>query len=105
MRSILGRFLEHSRVMAFENGGDPDFWLGSADLMHRNLDRRIETLVRVKDPAVKDRLAAMLDRLTGDDVLRWELDVEGQWHRQPASGGVDVQGELLRRARELNPVA
>ena len=105
VRSILGRFLEHSRVMAFENGGDPEFWLGSADLMHRNLDRRIETLVRVKDPAVKDRLAAMLDRLTGDDVLRWELDVEGRWHRQPTAGGVDVQGELLGRARELNPVA
>ena len=106
VRSILGRFLEHSRVMSFVNGGDPEYWLGSADLMHRNLDRRVETLVRVKDPAVKDRLGGILDRLIADDVIRWELDVEGTWHPAPASGGVDVQSEMLRRAaREQGPVA
>jgi polyphosphate kinase len=105
VRSILGRFLEHSRVMAFENGGDREFWLGSADLMHRNLDRRVETLVRVKDPAVKERLDAMLGRLTADDVHRWELDVEGHWHPQPLSKGVDVQTEMLQLARDQSPVA
>ncbi len=106
VRSILGRFLEHSRVMSFINGGDPEYWLGSADLMHRNLDRRVETLVRVKDPAVKERLGGILDRLIADDVIRWELDVEGTWHLAPASGGVDVQSEMLRRAaREQGPVA
>ena len=106
VRSILGRFLEHSRVMSFVNGGDPEYWLGSADLMHRNLDRRVETLVRVKDPAVKERLGGILDRLFADDVIRWELDVEGTWHPAPASGGVDVQSEMLRRAaREQGPVA
>ncbi len=106
VRSILGRFLEHSRVMSFVNGGDPEYWLGSADLMHRNLDRRVETLVRVKDPAVKERLGGILDRLFADDVIRWELDVEGSWHPAPASGGVDVQSEMLRRAaREQGPVA
>ncbi len=51
VRSILGRFLEHSRVFAFGNGGEPEVWIGSADMMHRNLDRRIEALVRVSDPA------------------------------------------------------
>ncbi len=106
VRSILGRFLEHSRVMSFVNGGNPEYWLGSADLMHRNLDRRVETLVRVKDPAVKERLGGILDRLIADDVIRWELDVEGSWHQAPASGGVDVQSEMLRRAaREQGPVA
>jgi polyphosphate kinase len=102
VRSILGRFLEHSRVMSFQNGGDPTYWIGSADLMHRNLDRRIETLVRVKDPAVKEQLGGMLDRLNADDIRRWDLDVEGSWHQV---GTVDVQTELLTSARETNPVA
>ena len=51
VRTILGRFLEHSRVFGFANGGDPEVWIGSADMMHRNLDRRVEALVRVVDPA------------------------------------------------------
>ncbi len=50
VRSILGRFLEHARIMRFRGGGDDEYWIGSADLMHRNLDRRVETLVRVVDP-------------------------------------------------------
>ncbi|MGB8650398.1 MAG: RNA degradosome polyphosphate kinase [Mycobacteriales bacterium] len=104
VRSILGRFLEHSRVLAFANGGDPEYWLGSADLMHRNLDRRVETLVRVKDPAVRERLGAMLDRMTADEVRRWDLDQHGAWHRRPETGGVDVQTELLRSARETTPL-
>ena len=97
VRSILGRFLEHSRLMSFENGSEPEFWLGSADLMHRNLDRRIETLVRVKDPAVKTRLAGLLDRLTAPDIRRWELDVEGTW---TPVGHVDIQHEMLSAARD-----
>ena len=97
VRSILGRFLEHSRLIWFAAGGEPEYWLGSADLMHRNLDRRVETLVRVKDASVQERLRLMLDRLTDDDVRRWDLDADGQWHR---AGTVDVQTELLLSARE-----
>ncbi len=97
VRSILGRFLEHSRLTAFANGGEPEYWIGSADLMHRNLDRRIEALVRVKDPAVQDRLRLLLAQLTNDDVRRWDLDAEGTWHR---AGSVDVQALQLRRGRE-----
>jgi polyphosphate kinase len=104
VRSILGRFLEHSRVMAFQNGGDPEYWLGSADLMHRNLDRRVEALVRVKDRAVQERLEAVLTRLCADDVKRWDLSADGTWHREPRADGVDVQTEMLVRAREQSPV-
>lgn len=101
VRSILGRFLEHSRVISFENGGDPEYWLGSADLMHRNLDRRVETLVHVRDAAVRERLRETLARLTAPNVRRWELDAEGQWHPE---GVDDVQVGLLVRAREHAPV-
>ena len=62
VRSIVGRFLEHSRVFRFGNGGDDEFWIGSADLMHRNLDRRVEALVRVTDPAAQAELRRVLDR-------------------------------------------
>jgi polyphosphate kinase len=96
VRSILGRFLEHSRVITFVGGGEPEHWIGSADLMHRNLDRRVETLVRVKDPAVQEQLDTLLTRLTGDDVLRWDLASDGSWHR---AGSVDVQTELLTGRR------
>ena len=97
VRSVLGRFLEHSRVISFANGGDPELWLGSADLMHRNLDRRVETLVRVKDPAIKAQLTGLLDRLNAPDVRRWDLDLDGVWHEHP---GRDIQIELMNRAVE-----
>jgi polyphosphate kinase len=97
VRSVLGRFLEHSRVVAFAGGGEPEHWIGSADLMHRNLDRRVEVLVRVKDPAVRQQLDALLDRLTAPEVRRWDLAEDGSWQR---AGTVDVQGELIgSRAR------
>ena len=105
VRSIVGRFLEHSRLMEFTNGGEPEVWFGSADLMHRNLDRRVETLVRIKDPAVRAQLSGLLDRLNAPDALRWELDAHGSWHHRPDTGGVDVQSELLRSAREASTVA
>ena len=60
VRSILGRFLEHSRVFRFGNGGDAEYWIGSADLMHRNLDRRVEALVQVTDPAAQAELRRVL---------------------------------------------
>ena len=97
VRSIVGRFLEHSRVLSFVGGGEPEHWLGSADLMHRNLDRRVETMVRVKDPAVQAQLAGILDRALAQDVRCWELGPDGSWTWQP---GTDVQTELMSRIRE-----
>jgi polyphosphate kinase len=105
VRSILGRFLEHSRLVEFVNGGETEVWFGSADLMHRNLDRRVEILVRVKDPAVRAELSGLLDLLNAPEVVRWELDATGAWHHRPDTEGTDVQSELLRSAREKGTVA
>ena len=106
VRSVVGRFLEHSRVMVFGSADreqDPrEHWMGSADLMHRNLDRRVETLVRVKDPAVAAQIDGLLERLLAPRTLRWELQPDGCWLRQPSPGqpASDVQQELVRRAGE-----
>jgi polyphosphate kinase len=96
VRSVLGRFLEHSRVFGFGPDGDEELWIGSADVMHRNLDRRVEALVRVTDPAAAAHLSSVLDRLTADDVLAWDLDADGTWRR--TAGDVDVQADLASLA-------
>jgi polyphosphate kinase len=96
VRSVLGRFLEHSRLYAFGNGGDTEVWLGSADLMHRNLDRRIEVLVRVADPAHRHSLARLLATGTSDRTASWHLAPDGEWHRH----AVDEDGEPLRNMQE-----
>ena len=98
VHSIVGRFLEHSRLMVFGNDGQREHWLGSADLMHRNLDRRVETLVRVKDPAVQEELDALMDRLLAPDVRHWELQSDGCWQLLPEGPSRDVQQELVARA-------
>jgi len=101
VRSVVGRFLEHSRIVYF-GGGDPggpgeEYWIGSADMMHRNLDRRVEAMVRVTDRAAIARLAGILDMMAAPGVRSWVLTPEG-WRRSPAEGdGYDVQEELLRK--------
>jgi polyphosphate kinase len=97
VRSIVGRFLEHSRVVAFVNGGEPEWWLGSADLMHRNLDRRVEVLLRVNDETAQQQLQEMFDSAMAPGVRCWELQPDGSWVR---GGERDYQGELMRRAGE-----
>ncbi|MER7166234.1 RNA degradosome polyphosphate kinase [Micromonospora sp. NPDC000207] len=100
VRSILGRFLEHSRIFRFGNNGDAEFWLGSADLMHRNLDRRIEALVQVSDPVARAELDAVLATAFSDDVEAFELAGDGTWSRRtgPQEAPVDhLQDLLLRR--------
>lgn len=82
VRSILGRFLEHSRAYCFTNGGNHSVWIGSADLMHRNLDRRVETLVSLADPEHIAEVYELFDRAFDDRTAAWDLDVNGQWHRR-----------------------
>jgi polyphosphate kinase len=102
VRSILGRFLEHSRVFRF--GADDDtaeVWIGSADLMHRNLDRRVEALVRVTDPAARTELGRVLQMAMGDEYDAFELHPDGRWSRRTDATGNQLPGlqeALLRRA-------
>ncbi|MCP2337728.1 RNA degradosome polyphosphate kinase [Actinomadura rupiterrae] len=102
VRSVLGRFLEHSRVYAFENGGEPEVFIGSADLMHRNLDRRVEALVRVGERAQRDQLVELMDLAMSDGTGSWWLDGEGAWTRRAAGRDetlLDIQTHLVRSRR------
>ena len=97
VRSVLGRYLEHSRIYAFENAGEREVFIGSADLMHRNLDRRIEVLVRLED---REHLAR-IDRFFGfafsDDVSSWRMLSDGSWQRRVVS----EEGEPLPDLQDL----
>jgi polyphosphate kinase len=100
VRSIVGRFLEHSRVFRFGVGDDEEYWIGSADLMHRNLDRRVEALVRVTLPSAQDDLRGVLELSMSDESEGWDLAGDGTWHRRPTSPTekhIHLQEALLRR--------
>ncbi len=102
VRSIVGRYLEHSRVFYFANGraeGTPEYLIGSADLMPRNLDRRVEALVPVTDPPLVERLAEILAVGLADDTLAWTLDAQGVWTRL-AGGTFESHVEFQRLALE-----
>src|SRR5258708_18646504 len=83
VRSIVGRFLEHSRIFAFGDGADAEYYLGSSDLMQRNLDRRVEAVVPVTDRKLRERLSQILEIALADDVLPWELCAGGAWQHVP----------------------
>jgi len=96
VRSILGRFLEHSRIFYVANDGEPEYWIGSADLMHRNLDRRVEVLTQVTGANV-DQLRATLDLAFDPDTAAWELQGDDRWVRGGGAKSVDYQDVLLKR--------
>ncbi|MBI5600632.1 MAG: polyphosphate kinase 1 [Gemmatimonadetes bacterium] len=82
--SVVGRFLEHSRLWRFENGGDPEYYLGSADWMPRNLDRRVEAMVPILDRALHPRLEAVLNVFLADNRQAWDLHADGTWVQRRA---------------------
>ena len=100
VRSVLGRYLEHSRVFTFAGGGDPEVFIGSADMMHRNLDRRVEALVRIVQPDHIKELQDLFALAMGETAASWHLQSSGEWERhQFDSNGkklIDVQDELMR---------
>ncbi|KAA0962839.1 RNA degradosome polyphosphate kinase [Microbacterium sp. ANT_H45B] len=111
VRSILGRYLEHSRIFAFHNDGDPQVYIGSADMMHRNLDRRVEALVRVTDPGHLKDLLDFFDLAMDPGTTSWHLGAEGVWtrHSENADGTplVDLQDKtmgLIQRRRRARSV-
>jgi polyphosphate kinase len=96
VRSILGRFLEHSRVFYFANDDAPEYWIGSADLMHRNLDRRVEVLTQVTGPNT-EQLRETLDLAFAANTSAWELQEDGRWVRGGGPKSVDYQDVLLKQ--------
>ncbi|MCU1571763.1 MAG: degradosome polyphosphate kinase [Naasia sp.] len=101
VRSILGRYLEHSRIFAFANDGDPEVWIGSADMMHRNLDRRIEVLVRLTDARHRREIAKLFDLAMDERTSAWSLDGDGVWtrHARAKNGAAlqDLQNVVMRQ--------
>ncbi|GAA0821249.1 RNA degradosome polyphosphate kinase [Streptosporangium amethystogenes subsp. fukuiense] len=101
VRSVLGRFLEHSRIYEFGHGRRPEVWIGSGDMMRRNIERRVEVLVKVASQQQRNYLSGLLDRAMSDDTATWWLNPDGTWVRHP---GNDLQTYLLgtRRWRSVD---
>jgi len=98
--SVIGRFLEHSRLFLFANGGQREIYLGSADWMPRNLDRRVEAVVPIEDPALGDQLDKLFDLYADDNASVWDMRPDGAFvQRQPEAEERRVQGTLMRRWR------
>ena len=99
VRSILGRFLEHSRIIHFR--AIDEFWIGSADMMHRNLDRRVEVMAQVKDPRLSDQLNDVFESALDPTTRCWELGPDGHWTASPREGETvrDHQVSLMERHR------
>jgi polyphosphate kinase len=94
--SVLGRFLEHGRVYRFVNGGEPEVFIGSADWMKRNLDRRVETIARVTDHALRAEIEEILAVLADDNCTSWDLHTDGSYVRRKP-----VKGEPCRAAQNV----
>jgi polyphosphate kinase len=105
VRSILGRFLEHSRIYYFHNAGDEEYFIGSADVMHRNLDRRVEALVRIDQANHKERLRAILDDSVSNSYSTWILTEENKWVRNVSDSDgnylANFQDHFIEKSKHL----
>lgn len=100
--SIVGRFLEHARILYFRNGGDEEYYIGSADMMQRNLESRVEVHAPVEDPEMRQELRLILDAQLADQRSAWDMQSDGTYvQRQPANGTVKgVQETLIDVAKQ-----
>ena len=99
--SIVGRFLEHARIFAFTAGGETAYWIGSADMMARNLDNRVELVAPVEDRAARAEIQEVIDIQLADTALAWELGADGDWTRvepEPGEAPLNSQEALMERA-------
>jgi polyphosphate kinase len=95
--SVVGRFLEHSRLYGFWRGGEREYWMGSADLMPRNLDTRVELMAPIADPDLRGEVEDTLERCLADDTFGWELGPDGEWERRTGRTRA-THRELMERA-------
>ncbi len=101
--SIVGRFLEHARIFYFANAGQPEYFIGSADWMSRNLDYRVEAIAPVEDPRLQEELKAILDLQLSDNVMAWDLRADGSYHqRRPAAGEAARSSQEILMQRALD---
>ena len=107
---VLGRFLEHSRIYNFLNGGEEEFYIGSADWMNRNLDYRVEAIVPIEDEGHRERLREILAAMLSDTGHAWELNADGTWTRRlpadakpPAEAQVTLMGRVVRGTKKPRP--
>jgi len=103
VRSIVGRYLEHSRIYHFANGGGtgkPLYLIGSADLMNRNLDKRVEVITPIEAPQHQERVREVLEVALADDALAWTLDADARWTRVDGPNGNDSQRRLYELAKQ-----
>jgi polyphosphate kinase len=98
VRSLVGRYLEHSRILKFGDGESAQYFIGSADLMPRNLDHRVEAVVPIQQPTLTARLEEILATNLADDRLAWKLDSDGAWRKVPFERGFDAQYKFQQLA-------
>jgi polyphosphate kinase len=106
VHSVVGRFLEHSRIFYFHNDGDTEYYVGSADWMTRNLDRRVEAVTPVEDPTLREELQAVLDVMLADNRKRWTMHADGTYEQQRPDSGESVRNahqRLMARMRQSAP--
>ena len=101
---MIGRFLEHSRIFYFRNGGEDEYYIGSADWMYRNLNNRVECITPIKDPSAKARLRESIEVLWNDQRQAWDMQPDGTYvQRQPSPDkpktAVGTHAAMMERAR------
>ena len=107
VRSIVGQYLEHSRIFSFANDGRPEWYIGSADLMERNLDRRVEAVVPVEDADAQEKIRGLFEVMLADDRRSWQLGAYGEYHRTEELTGVPgtIDTFEILKARSLASIA
>jgi polyphosphate kinase len=107
VRSIVGQYLEHSRIFSFANDGRPEWYIGSADLMERNLDRRVEAVVPVEDADAQEKIRGLFEVMLADDRRSWQLGADGEYHRTEELTGVPgtIDTFEILKARSLASIA